>query len=213
MSDAADDRIAADGPQDGGVVAGGARADRGGWRSTSAQGLMLARWVAAEVAAQRVLGLAWVAWLLGLVALAAVALSLPVDPGWPLVGLGVVLLVVAIGFRLVLAVLAAVLRRLALPRRARHLRADAAAARVRLRQELAASGVPVSLGHAAAFVWALARGRRPHARVVGDLRGLSTRLVAAAEVAHLRARLAEAVTPAPAPDGGPEGGPAAQGDR
>lgn len=195
------------------AAARGERADAGGWRSTSAQGLVLARWVAAEVAAQRVLGLAWVAWVVAAVALVAAGLSIPADPGWPLVALTVLLLLGAVGFRLGLAVAVFVLRRLALPRRARHLRADAVAARGRLRQELSASGVPVSLRHAAAFVWALARGRRPHARVLGDLRGLSTRLVAATEVAHLRGRLAEAVAPTTAPDGGPEDGPRVEGDR
>ncbi len=200
-------------PTDDGVATGARRGDGGGWWSTSVQGLVLARWVAAEVAAQRILRLAWVAWILGLVALVAVGFSLPADPGWPLVVVAVVLALVAIGFRLVLALAAAVLRRLALPRRARHLRADAAAARQRVRLELAASGVPVSLGHAAGFVWALARGRRPHARVAGDLRGLSTRLVAAAEVAHLRGRLAEAVAPEPSPVSTSGDEPHGEGDR
>ncbi len=181
--------------------------DVGGWRTTSAQGLVLARWAAAEVAAQRVDGLAWVAWILGALGVAAMGLSLPVDPGWPLVVVGALLLASALALRLALALVAALLRRLALPRRARHLRADAAAARGRLREVLDESGIPVSLGHALGFVWARVRGRRPHAEVVGELRGLTGRLVSAAEVAHLRTRLAQAAgaSAEPGDDASPDG--------
>ncbi len=186
---------------------GGGR-DVGGWRATSAQGLVLARWVAAEVAAQRVDGFAWVAWVLGVLGLVAMGLSLPIDPGWPLIALGALLVLSAVAVRLALALGVAVLRRLALPRRARHLRADAAAARGRLRDVLVDSGIPVSLGHAVGFVWALVRGHRPHARVAGELGGLTGRLLDAAEVARLRARLAEAAGgPAAAPDARRDGSP------
>ena len=182
------------------------RTDRGGWRSTSAQGLLLARWVAGEVAAARVDGFAWLAWVLGALGLAAMGLSIPVDPGWPLIALGALLVLVAVAVRLGLLLAVVVLRRLALPRRARHLRADAAAARGRLGDVLADAGVPVSLGEALGFTWALARGRRPHARALGDLGGLTRRLLEAAEIAHLRSRLAEAAGGAPpAADAGGDG--------
>lgn len=167
-------------------------ADAGGWRATSAQGLLLARWTAGELAALWFTGLARWAWLVGGLALVVGALSIPVDPGWPLVVLGVVLLVGAGAFRLTLALVSMILRRLALPRRARHLRAEGTAARRRLRAELEHSGVPVSIRQTVGFLWALLRGRRPHAGVTEDLRGFSARLVSTAELAHLRDRLAEA---------------------
>lgn len=180
--------------------------DRGGWRSTSVQGLLLARWVAGEVAAARLDRFAWVAWALGALGLGAMALSLPVDPGWPLIALGTLLVPAAVAVRLGLLLAVVVLRRLALPRRARHLRADAAAARGRLGDVLADAGVPVSLGEALGFTWALARRRRPQARALGDLRGLTRRLLEAAEVVHLRSRLAEAAGgPRPAPDADGDG--------
>jgi len=168
----------------------------GGWAATASQGLLLARWVAAELVAQRVEGLALVAWIVGAVGLAALGLSIPVDPGWPLIVLGVLLVLLAGTGRLLIAVVAAILRRLALPRRARHLRAESAAARARLRDAVAEAGVPVSVGAAVGFVRDLARGRRPHAGVAGNLRGLTHRLSGVAEIDRLRELLAEA---APAP--------------
>jgi hypothetical protein len=91
-------------------------------------------------------------------------------------------------------VVAAILRRLALPRRARHLRAESAAARARLRDAVAEAGVPVSVGAAVGFVRDLARGRRPHAGVAGNLRGLTQRLSGVAEIDRLRELLAEAAS-------------------
>jgi len=170
--------------------------DGGGWAATASQGLLIARWVAAELAAQRVEGFAFVAWIAGAVGLGCLGLSLPVDPGWPLVVLGVLLVLLAVAGRLALALAAAVLRHLALPRRARHLRGEAAAARGRLRDAMADSGVPVSLGAAVRFVVALARGRRPHAGVAGNLRALAGQLDRVPEIERLRASLAAA---APAP--------------
>lgn len=184
---------------------GGAR-DPGGWRATSAQGLLLARWTAGELAAQWVTGLARWSWLVAGLAVVVAAVSLPVDPDWPFVALGVLLLLGAAAFRLTLALASWILRRLALPRRARHLRAESAAARQRVRAELEQSGVPVSIRHAFGFLWALVRGRRPHAPVTEDLRGFTTRVVSAAELAHLRDRLAEGTA-------GGEDGPAEGADR
>jgi len=169
----------------------------GGWPATASQGLLLARWIAAELVAQRVAGFALVAWIVAGLGIVALGASIPVDPGWPLVVLAVGALVIAAAGRLVIAATVFVLRRLALPRRARHLRPEAAAARARLRGGLADAGVPVSISAAARFVWALARGRRPHAGVAGNLRGLSGRLAEVAEIDRLRVLLAEAA-PAPA---------------
>lgn len=194
-----------------GATAGQA-ADGGGWRSTASQGLLLARWTAAEVAAARVTGLAWVAWACAGVGLLALLLSIPADPGWPLTVLGIVLVLIGLGVRLTLALTSAILRRLGLPRRARHLRGEAVAARHRLLTVLAETGIPVSLRHAVGFVWALARGRRPHAQVASEVGGLSGRLLEAAEVARLRARLAEAVAPPPPGDDPPDRGRAAGPD-
>lgn len=173
--------------------------DPGGWRATSAQGLLLARWTAGELAAQWVSGLARWTWLVAGLAVLVAAVSIPVDPDWPFVALGVLLLLGAAAFRLTLALASAILRRLALPRRARHLRAESAAARQRVRTELEQSGVPVSIRHAVGFLWALVRGRRPHARVTEDLSGFTSRMVSAAELAHLRARLAEGAGDGTAP--------------
>ena len=130
--------------------------DPGGWRATSAQGLLLARWTAGELAAQWVTGLARWAWLVAGLAVVVAAVSLPVDPDWPFVTLGVLLLLGAAAFRLTLALASWLLRRLALPRRARHLRAESAAARHRVRLRAGAvrrpgvdpprRGVPVGPG-------------------------------------------------------------------
>lgn len=167
-------------------------ADRGGWATTASQGLLLGRWVAAELAAQRVEGIAIVAWISGAIGLLCLGASIPVHPGWPLILLGVVLVLIACIGRLALALAAAVLRRLALPRRARHLRPEAAAARARLREAISEAGVPVTFGAAVRFVAALARGRQPHAGVAGNLRELSHRLGHITEVERLRTLLAEA---------------------
>jgi hypothetical protein len=167
--------------------------DEGGWAATASQGLLLARWVAAEVAAQRVEGFALVAWIVFGVGLAVAVVGVIVF--WPLIVLGVLAALAALVGRLALAAGAWILRRLALPRRARHLRVEARAAGARLKEALAAAGVPVSLGAALRFVAALARGRRPHAGVAGNLRELSGRLGQVAEVERLRVLLAEAAPP------------------
>lgn len=172
-----------------------ARPDRG-WAATASQGLLLARWIAAELVAQRIEGLAVVAWVVGALGLVCLGLSLPVDPGWPLIALGVLLVVIAVAGRLVIALATALVRRLALPRRARPLRQESAAARGRLRDAVVEAGVPVSIGAAFRFLRALARGRRPHAGVAANLGELSHRLAGVAEVDRLRTSLAEA---APAP--------------
>jgi hypothetical protein len=145
--------------------------------------------VAAELAAQRVEGFAVLAWVVGLVGVALVLVGLLF---WPLIVLGVLAVLVAVAGRLALAAGAWVLRRLALPRRARHLRAEAAAARGRLREALAATGLPVSFRAALRFVLALARGQHPHTGVAGNLRELSGRLGQVAEIDRLRVLLAEA---------------------
>ncbi|HXH56795.1 hypothetical protein [Iamia sp.] len=169
-----------------------AEADRGGWATTASQGLLLGRWVAAELAAQRVEGIAIVAWITGAIGLLCLGASIPVDPGWPLILLGVVLVLIAGSGRLALALAAAVLRRLALPRRARHLRPEAAAARARLREAIGEAGVPVTFRAAVRFVAALARGHQPHAGVAGNVRELARRLGHITEVERLRTLLAEA---------------------
>lgn len=168
-----------------------------GWATTASQGLLLVRWIAAELVAQRIEGLAVVAWVVGALGLVCLGLSLPVDPGWPLIALGVPLVVVAVIGRLLIALATALVRRLALPRRARHLRQESAAARGRLRDAVAEAGVPVSIGAAFRFLRALARGRHPHAGVASNLGELSHRLAGVAEVDRLRASLAQAA-PAPA---------------
>ncbi|HYI62459.1 MAG TPA: hypothetical protein VEW93_11720 [Acidimicrobiales bacterium] len=178
------------GPPDG--LAAAATAGDGGWAATASQGLVLARWVAAEVAAQRLEGFAVVAWIVGL---AGLAVGLAGILFWPLVVLGVLVVLAAVAGRLALAAGAWALRRLALPRRARHLRAEAAAARGRLKEALAAAGVPVSLRAALRFVVALARGRRPQAGVATNLRALSGRLGEVAEIERLRRSLADAAPP------------------
>lgn len=173
-----------------------AAARDGGWAATASQGLLLARWVAAELVAQRIEGLAMIAWIVGGLGLVCIGLSFPVDPGWPLVALGGVLVLLAVIGRLVIAVAAGIVRRLALPRRARHLRQESVAARGRLLDAVAQAGVPVSAGAALRFLRALARGRRPHAGVAGELGQLTHHLAGMAEVDRLRASLAQA---APAP--------------
>lgn len=185
-------RTGASGPAAPTVTPAPSETDRGGWAATASQGLLLGRWVAAELAAQRVDGLAIVAWITGAIGLLCLGASIPVDPGWPLILLGVVLVLVAGAGRLALALAAAVLRRLALPRRARHLRPEAAAARARLREAIGQAGVPVSFGAAVRFVAALARGRQPHAGVAGNVRELSGRLAHITELERLRTLLAEA---------------------
>lgn len=185
-------RTGASGPDAPAVALAPSETDRGGWAATASQGLLLGRWVAAELAAQRVDGMAIVAWITGAIGLLCLGASIPVDPGWPLILLGVVLVLVAGAGRLALALAAAVLRRLALPRRARHLRPEAAAARARLREAIGQAGVPVSFGTAVRFVAALARGRQPHAGVAGNVRELSGRLAHITELERLRTLLAEA---------------------
>lgn len=164
----------------------------GGWRSTAGQGLLLARWVAGEVAAQWVERFTLWPWVIGAVGVACLGLSLPVDPGWPLIVLGVVLVGGALALRLAMAAAAALLRRLSLPRRARHLRRELSDLRSRLATSLQEAGVPVSPLAAARFGWDLFRGRRPHAGVAGDLLALIARLGDVAELARLRDELAAA---------------------
>lgn len=173
------------------LAVGGAERDQG-WAATAAQGLLLARWVAAEVAAQRVEGFAWLAWLTGGVGIVLALVGLAF---WPLIVLGVLVVLAAVAGRLALAGAAWVLRRLALPRRARHLRTEAGAARARLTEALGAAGVPVTLRTALRFVADLARGRRPHAGVATNVKALTGRLGQVAEVERLRVLLAEAAPP------------------
>jgi hypothetical protein len=158
--------------------------------------------MAAELVAQRIDGFAWIAWASGATGLALFGLSVPVDPGWPLIALGVLLVLGAVVGRLGLAVAAWVVRRLALPRRARHLRSEVAAARGRITDAVAAAGVPVSPWAALRFVVALALGRRPHAGVAGRLRDVAVRLDEIAEVHRLRRALDEAATPRRGTPGG-----------
>ena len=169
--------------------------DVGGWGSTAAQGLLLARWIAGELVAERINRVAWVAWVAGAIGLAIAGLALPFEPDWPFLTLAALLVLGALTGRLVLALVVGLLRRLALPRRARHLRREAKAARSRLTEALGATGVPVTVGQAAGFVWALLRHRRPHAGVLGDLRTLVTEVTSIPEVDHLRTSLAEAARP------------------
>jgi len=173
-------------------------ADRGGWRSTADQGLLLARWIAGELAAQWVEKFAWWPWLVGAAGLVSLGISIPVDPGWPFIVLGIVLMGIAIGWRLTLAVVAWALRRLALPRRARPLRSEIGAARARLQEALADTGAPVTISGVMRFGWDLFRGRRPHATTARRLLGLVTHVGDLAEIDRLRRALAEAA------DGGPE---------
>ncbi len=183
-------------------------ADVGGWRSTLGQGLVLARWTAAELVAQRIDGFAWIAWAAGATGLALFGLSVPVDPGWPLIALGVLLVAGAVVGRLGLAIAAWIVRRLALPRRARHLRGEVSAARGRLTDAVAAAGIPVSPWAALRFVVALALGRKPHAGVAGRLKDVALHLDEVAEVHRLRQALYEAATPT----GGAPGGSTADPD-
>jgi hypothetical protein len=180
-------------------------ADVGGWRSTLGQGLVLTRWMAAELVAQRIDGFAWMAWAAGATGLTLFGLSVPVDPGWPLIALGVLFVLGAVVGRVGLAVAAWVVRRLALPRRARHLRGEVAAARGRLSDAVGAAGFPVSLWAALRFVVALALGRKPHTGVAGRLKDIAVNLDEVAEVHRLRQALYEAAAPAGGSTGGSGG--------
>lgn len=164
----------------------------GGWRSTTGQGLLLARWAAGEVAAQWVERFTFWPWIVGAVGVACLGLSLPVDPGWPLIVVGVVLVAGALALRLAMAAAAALLRRLSLPRRARHLRRELSDLRSRLATSLQEAGVPVSPVAATRFAWDLFRGRRPHAGVARELVALTGRLGDVTELARLRDELAAA---------------------
>lgn len=177
-------------------------ADVGGWRSTLGQGLVLARWTAAELVAQRIDGFAWMAWAAGATGLTLFGLSAPVDPGWPLIALGVLLVLGAVVGRVGLAVAAWIVRRLALPRRARHLRGEVSAARGRLTDALTEAGLPVSPWAALRFVVALALGRKPHAGVAARLKEVALHLDEVAEVHRLRQALYEAAGPAGGSTGG-----------
>lgn len=176
------------------LPAGGVTSGDGGWRSTTAQGLLLARWVAGEVAAQWVERFTLWPWVIGTVGVVCLGLSLPVDPGWPLIVLGVVLVGAALVLRLAMAAVAALLRRLSLPRRARHLRRELSDLRSRLATALEEAGVPVSPVAAARFGWDLFRGRRPHSGVARDLLAVTARLGDVTELARLRDELAAAAS-------------------
>lgn len=166
--------------------------DRGGWRATADQGLLLARWVAGELAAQWVEKWAFWPWVIGAVGLVSLGLSIPIDPGWPFIALGILLMGIAIGWRLTLAVVAWAIRRVALPRRARALRAEVGAARARLHDALEDTGTPISISGATRFAWDLFRGRRPHSAAARNLLGLISHLDDIAEIDRLRQVLADA---------------------
>lgn len=168
----------------------GAR-DRG-WTATAGQGYILTRWVAAELAAARVEGFRLVAGGVAVLGVAIALLALVVDPDWPFLVVGAVLAVLALGAVVGLTIAAWTLRRLALPRRARHLRAELARSRALLRAAIAETGLPVSLTAAVRFVIDLARGRRPHGGVASRLAALTAQLGERTDLARLRAALAEA---------------------
>lgn len=187
----------------GAAVSRARSADVGGWRSTLNQGLVLSRWTAGEVVAQRIEGFAWIAWVSGAIGLGLFALSLPVDPGWPLITLGVVMVLGGVLGRLTLALAAGLVRRLALPRKARHLRSELAAARGRVTDAVADAGIPVTVGAALRFVVALALGRKPHQGVATKLKDLALHLDEVAEVHRFRQALDQAVAPSRGSTGPP----------
>jgi hypothetical protein len=169
------------------------RAGRSPLRSHAGYVMLLARWVAAHVAIARIEFFWWVKWALAIAGLAAVAGTLVVEPDWPLLVLAAVLVTTAAGVAVVGWVAVRVLRRLSLSRRARPLGAELEAARERLLDEVAAAGVPVSLWAAVGFVVALARGRRPQAGVLTNLRGVAGRLDEIVDRDRLRGALGDAV--------------------
>ena len=173
------------------------------WKEGAQWALLLTRWIAAQVAVKRLEALRVVPVVaIGLGVLAFIG-SFLLEPDWPWLIAGGLLLLFGGVVLLVVTVLIAVVRRLALARKARPLASALTAAKDDVIAEVAAAGVPVSLWTLVRFVLDAARGRAPHRGVVDRLGGVAQRLDQLVDTRALRATLGPG--PGAAPSDAPPG--------
>ena len=140
--------------QGGGAAAGRAR-----------QVTFLARMVVAVAIEQRALRLRWIGAILAVLGVA----PLVQGPRW----VGVLAIVVGGAIWLAVTSVVRLAVRLLMPPPVRQLRADIDDLTGQVREAARDIGVPVSIPDGLRFAWALARGRRPHARVLADVHSLA----------------------------------------
>lgn len=163
-----------------------------GWSSRAGWALLVARWVAAQIAIHRLAPVRRILAVVTALSIPLYGVALLVDPDWPWVTLGSLVLLTAGTATALLTAFMWALNRLALPRRARQLRFALDSAHTRVMAEVGSSGIPLSVGGAVRFVLALVRRQAPHREIAQRLLAITGHLDEVLETSEIRAALEQA---------------------